>query len=220
MAQFKHKISGPCTEEQTRKIVETLNENETMIKRVWIEPENMSSTFLSAIGKLINHDFYSTPEESQDRYLGLLNQLYEEAEKIRIMPFTKIIWRGYKSDIENDSLYYLDNENVFQIYNELTNLSKLLNEWKVKAIYGECLQNKKEIIKTKGIISTLPNEYLLSSINVLLHPWIRTADHYYDYLESEAIETQVFFRRTGQAGTQSQGRADSRRRGHQQKCRS
>lgn len=186
MAQFKHKISGPCTEEQARKIVEILNENETMIERVWIEPKNMSPTFLSTIRKLISQNFYSTTKESQDRYIELLNQLYEEAEKIRIMPFTKIIWRGYKSDIENDSLYCLDNENVFQIYADLTNLSKLLDGWKVKTIYGEYLQNKKEIVTTKRIISTLPNDYFLSSVKVLLHPWIRTADHYCDYLESEA----------------------------------
>jgi hypothetical protein len=187
MTDFKYKISGTCTEEQARKVVDFLNEKETMIRRIRIEPKNLPAFFSSPdFYKLIKEDFYGDDpkEKNLQKYLESINQLKIESEKSKIMPLTKIIWNG-QLKTENSLLYCLDNEKIFQIYSELTNPSKLLSGWKVRMLYGEDLEQG-SIIKTKEMVSTLPDAYYLSMLNVLLHPWIRTADHYCDYLECEA----------------------------------
>ncbi len=185
----KYKYHWTCTEKQAKGLINLLIEDsgKIMIEVIRIYPHNFSTSYYDLIdtsewgGKSFSED-----KEKFENYLKSVKLLQKESEESKVMPLTRVIYKGDDSDIKNYPLFCMENEEISQIYNNLTDVSKLLNGWRVGSIHSKELENTKEIIRTKRLVSNLLGGYYLSSFEILLHPWIRTADHYCDYLECYA----------------------------------
>ena len=184
----KKEYKFKCTEEQARKLISILSEDDRsiMIKNMGIHSRDSLST-----DGLIDYSKYADKSFPKEKghfydYLKSVKSLQEKSEKSKVMPLTNIRINSYSQEIENDHLYCMDNKEISRLYNELTDISKLLNGWRVDFIGIKDIELKRDIVRVKKLVSNLSEDYSLSFFRVLLHPWIRTGDHYSDYLESDA----------------------------------
>ena len=191
MDSKKFKYSGACTEEQARKLVNCLSEDGIMIDYIWMSAKNFGLDIYKLVSSQNATFDYKKPTEDEFKgYVRGLEALVNLSEKAKVMPLTTIIidsWGDTK--IENFHLYGLGyplNEDILKIYTQLTDISKLLKGWTAYFIRGERIDHKRGITKVKKLVENLPEQYSLDSLTILSHPWIRSADHYCDYLECDA----------------------------------
>lgn len=180
----EYKYEGNCTEIQARAIIHFLNEDRLMVKSIHIGPKEELN--VDGLCDKSDLDRLDEAKDSLENYLEKVKSLYSKAIELKIMPLTRIEWSECGSKIRNERFFYMDDDRILKIYCELTNLSKLLSGWRVGAIIGRDLESKEDIIKTKVMMAALPEGYSFAYFRILQNPWIRTADHYADYLECSA----------------------------------
>lgn len=185
----KYEYAGTCLEEQAKGLINLLIEEDRkiMIKIRRIYPRNFSTSYYGLIyGSVFKSKSLSEDKEKFEDHLKSVKLLQKESEESKVMPLTSIIWRKNCSEVRNSFLYCMENEEILQIYNNLTDISKLLNGWRVGSICTENLEKTEDIIGIKRLVSNLPSGYYLSSFEIFFHPGIRLSDHYCDPLKYDS----------------------------------